>query len=111
MSQISFLGYVISQDGIQMEPKQVSAIIDWPLTKTGQSPTGIYWMEEALKCFDRLNKLVCFAPILVHPDPEAPFIVEMDASEMGVGAVLSQRLVTDNKVHPEDSRRWSGTMM
>ncbi|KAI7804820.1 hypothetical protein IRJ41_020769 [Triplophysa rosa] len=34
VSQVSFLGYVISQDGIQMELKKVSAVIDWPLPKT-----------------------------------------------------------------------------
>ncbi len=42
------------------------------------------------------------APILNNPDPDPSrkFIVEVDASEVGVGVILSQRSPSDNKVHP-----------
>ncbi|KAK3544018.1 hypothetical protein QTP70_034280 [Hemibagrus guttatus] len=39
------------------------------------------------------------APILRHPDPEAPFIVEVDANSYRIGAVLSQRQLDSGKVH------------
>lgn len=40
------------------------------------------------------------APILKHPDPKKPFIVEVYASETVVGAILSQRFRERPKLHP-----------
>ncbi len=40
------------------------------------------------------------APILHHPDPEREFVVEIDASSTGVGAVLSQRQGSPPKLFP-----------
>ena len=39
------------------------------------------------------------APILVFPDFDMPFLLEMDASKVGLGAVLSQKQ-SDGQYHP-----------
>ncbi len=44
---------------------------------------------------DKLKEVFCSAPILAYPDHEGEFIVDTDASNYAIGAVLSQ--VQDGK--------------
>ena len=67
------------------------------LTKKEAAP--FEWTPDADQAFRRLKERFSSAPILTVPDPSLPFIVEVDASSVGIGAVLSQRS-TDGKVHP-----------
>lgn len=68
------------------------------LTKKGADPSR--WSPQAIQAFEALKRAFSSAPILRHPDPELPFEVEVDASEVGVGAVLSQRDRHSFKLHP-----------
>lgn len=45
----------------------------------------------AVQSFQQLKQRFVSAPILHHPNPELPFVVEVDASNSGLGAILSQR--------------------
>ncbi len=65
------------------------------------------WNLDAQVAFDALKSRFVSAPVLLVPDPKSQFIVEVDASDVGVGAVLSQRSLCDGKVHPFFSRRLS----
>ncbi|KAK1791373.1 hypothetical protein P4O66_013388 [Electrophorus voltai] len=58
-------------------------------------------LREALdKCaFDELKRCLIKAPILQLPGAKLRLVIELDASEMGVGAVLSQRSGEDKKLH------------
>ena len=55
------------------------------------------WSSECQEGFDNLKKALISAPILAYPDYSQPFILEMDTSLKGLGAVLSQK-VDDNTV-------------
>ena len=67
-----------------------------PLTAlTKGAPARIKWTAEAQRAFDTLKKHFVTAPILRHSDPGQPFVVEVDASDVGVRAILSQRSMED----------------
>uniref|UniRef100_A0A8C6PAB7 Gypsy retrotransposon integrase-like protein 1 n=3 Tax=Nothobranchius TaxID=28779 RepID=A0A8C6PAB7_NOTFU len=70
-----------------------------PLHKLTSAQVRFVWDVGANRAFTELKRRFSTAPILTQPDPSKQFIVEVDASESGVGAVLSQR-ASDNKVHP-----------
>ena len=59
-----------------------------------------HWSPEADAAFRILKHRFTSAPILTLPDPQLQFVVEVDASNEGVGAILSQRSEQDGKVHP-----------
>ncbi|KAJ8337414.1 hypothetical protein SKAU_G00386340 [Synaphobranchus kaupii] len=48
------------------------------------------WQEGQSMAFDQLRAALTEAPLLAYPDAQRPFIVDTDASNTGVGAVLSQ---------------------
>lgn len=48
------------------------------------------WNEEAQDSFEKLEKMLCSAPVLASPNYAKPFLIQCDASKLGVGAVLSQ---------------------
>ena len=48
------------------------------------------WTEDCQQAFDKLRHLLVSPPILVFPDSSKPFILDTDASDFGIGAVLSQ---------------------
>ncbi|CAJ0968449.1 unnamed protein product [Ranitomeya imitator] len=59
------------------------------LTKKGADVVN--WSSAAVEAFQELKRRFSSAPVLCQPDVSLPFQVEVDASEIGAGAVLSQR--------------------
>ncbi len=128
----SFLGYIISADGVAMDEKKINSVVNWPTPKTtkelqrflgfanfyrrfirnfstiaapltsllkGGKPY-LAWSTAASEAFQQLKQRFTSAPILHHPDPELEFTVEVDASNTGIGAVLSQRQGNSAKLYP-----------
>uniref|UniRef100_A0A671VHH1 Uncharacterized protein n=2 Tax=Sparus aurata TaxID=8175 RepID=A0A671VHH1_SPAAU len=71
-----------------------------PLHALTSTQVRFHWSPEAEKAFQTLKHRFTSAPILTIPDPQRQFVVEVDASNEGVGAVLSQRSQQDGKMHP-----------
>ncbi|KAI3363005.1 hypothetical protein L3Q82_011523 [Scortum barcoo] len=95
-SSVTFLGYVITANHVSMDPAKVSAVTNWPPLTT-RKKSVFQWTSKAEEAFQRLKRLFTTAPVLTVPDPALQFVVEVDASNEGVGAVLSQRSATDNR--------------
>lgn len=53
-------------------------------------PNKVGWTPACLIAFEKLKSLLCSAPVLHAPDFEREFVLQTDASDRGVGAVLSQ---------------------
>lgn len=103
-----------------MDPHKIQVVLDWSLPNSLQSirsfhgfasfyqrfinrfstviapiieclKGGVFkWNGEAQRSFELINKMVTKAPILTLPDFTKLFEVECDASNVGVGVVLSQ---------------------
>ena len=71
-----------------------------PLTElTKKTEKTWEWTPEAGRAFTDLKNRFTTAPILAHFDPERPVIIETDASDFAIGAILSQR-DDNNRLHP-----------
>ena len=126
---VTFLGHVVSDEGISTDPEKVRAVKDWPvptrvtdvrsflglcsyyrrfvkdfsaiarplhrLTERGKD---FEWNQECDDAFNRLKNALVTAPVLKYPSTTDPFILDTDASNYGLGAVLSQVQNGEEKV-------------
>ena len=70
-----------------------------PLTSLLRKGRVFEWGEEQKETFRRYKEKFRDAPVLIIPNPEKPYVVECDASDFAVGAVLSQK-GEDGNMHP-----------
>ncbi len=119
--EVTYLGHVVSEEGVATDPEKVRAVEDWPTPKNvrevrsflglcsyyrrfikGYShiakPLHILteknrvfsWSEAEQIAFDKLKQALITSPVLAYPNAEDKFILDTDASNHGLGAVLSQ---------------------
>ncbi len=74
------------------------------------------WDDEWEDAFIKLKEALCKAPVLAYPDPNLPYVVDTDASNLSIGDVLSQVqdgeenvIMYDSKVFSGSQRRWCMT--
>ncbi|KAL4385004.1 hypothetical protein GQ457_15G026090 [Hibiscus cannabinus] len=118
---VDYLGYVISGGQISMENSKVQCIKEWPALNSVKELRGFLglsgyyrrfirgyggiakpltdllkkgawkWTSVEQEAFERLKGVMQDAPVLALPDFNEEFIVETNASALGVGAVLVQK--------------------
>jgi hypothetical protein len=114
----SYLGHIISDQGMAVDPDKIKAITSWPQPVIVWQMKGFlglagyyqkfikhygaiakpltdllkkdnfYWTELATTSFKQLKPVLSTAPALQLSDFYKPFILECDASSMGFAAIL-----------------------
>ncbi|GJS81546.1 putative nucleotidyltransferase, ribonuclease H [Tanacetum coccineum] len=94
LQQVTFLGHIVSVDGITMDPSKVEAITKWPrpttVTELKRKGEKFVWTEEREESFEELKWRLVSAPILTLPSGSGGFQIYSDASKKGLGCVLMQ---------------------
>jgi len=118
--KLEYLGHIVSDQGVEMDPSKVQVVQDWPcpttvtqlkaflgLTRYYRRFINHYasiagplidllhkdnfrWTSEADVAFRALQQALTTTSVLSLSDFTQPFIVETDASGQGIGVVLSQ---------------------
>jgi hypothetical protein len=106
-----YLGHIVSPEGISTDPEKLKAVWEWPTPKNkheSRSFLGLcmYYRQfipgianiakpltkltEQKQTFKTLEGALCTASILAYPQPGERFIMDTDASNVGIRGVPSQ---------------------
>ncbi|CAI7884268.1 unnamed protein product [Closterium sp. NIES-53] len=92
LKKVQFLGDMVSAQGVHVDPKKIEAYakIATPLTNLLKKNTPFKWEDVHQQAMEQLKTALTSAPVLILPDPEKDYVIEADASDQAVGAILMQ---------------------
>ena len=85
------------------------ALLQKPRTKGSNSKVKVTWNEDCEVAFQSLKHALSTTPVLAFADFSKPFILEIDTSLEGIGAVLNQEIDGKKKVVAYASRGLKGS--
>src|SRR6266850_4013209 len=71
-----------------------------PLIRLTCKDTPFSWGPDQTKAFGALKRAFTTAPILAHFNPDNPIVVETDASDYAIAAIISQISPDNGDIHP-----------
>ncbi|CAI7786515.1 unnamed protein product, partial [Closterium sp. NIES-54] len=84
------------------------AKIATPLTNLLKKNTSFKWEDVHQQAMEQLKTALTSAPVLIRPDPEKDSVIEADASDQEVGAVLMQDQGKNYNQSPTSARNCTG---
>ena len=66
------------------------ATVSAPLTGLTKKGVKFSWSDQHQHAFQALKHHLCSAPVLAYPNFDRPFLLQTDASDVGLGAILAQ---------------------
>ncbi|GJX30479.1 putative reverse transcriptase domain-containing protein, partial [Tanacetum coccineum] len=85
LTKVQFLGHVINGNRIHVYPSKIEAVKNW------KAPRTLTKGKEQELAFQTLKDKLCNAPILALPNGLEYFVVNCEASRIGLGCVLMRR--------------------
>ncbi|GJY70316.1 putative reverse transcriptase domain-containing protein [Tanacetum coccineum] len=95
LQEIQFLGHVINDDGIHVDPSKIEAVKNWEAPRTPTEVrsflglTGYY--HRFIENFSKISKSLTILTQSTLPNGPEDFVVYCDVSGLGLGCVLMQR--------------------
>ncbi|GJZ59006.1 putative reverse transcriptase domain-containing protein, partial [Tanacetum coccineum] len=91
LQEVHFLGHVVNQNGIHVDPSKIEAVKKWKAPTTPSEIRSFLGLAEQEEAFQTLKSKLCDALILSLPHGVEDFVVYCDASNQGLGCVLMER--------------------